>query len=66
MGTIIVKDVFRRNWRTGTLRGKDSINYKPFRDLADCRRRDVLSREHFIVSWGNAQRDQGITVGKRP
>jgi hypothetical protein len=38
------------------------FNYKPFRDLAGFLQRGLLSREHFIVNWRNAQRDQGIGV----
>jgi hypothetical protein len=40
---------------------KTTFNYKPFRDLAELRDRRVISREHFILNWGLAQKDQCIT-----
>jgi hypothetical protein len=42
---------------------KAEINWKPFRELAGLRQRDVISREHFIQNWALAQRDQGIRSG---
>jgi hypothetical protein len=60
MGTVIARDVFPRNWRKPNLPENTVIDYKPFRVLADLKRRNAITREHFILDWKLAQRDQGI------
>jgi hypothetical protein len=62
MGTVIVRTAME-DWRT--METAKKTNYAPFFNLANLRRRGVISREHFILDWGLAQRDQGIKAEDR-
>jgi hypothetical protein len=61
MGTIIARTASKHQRKP-----EKKIDYLTFRILAELRGRGAISREHFILDWGLAQRDQGIKAEGRP
>jgi hypothetical protein len=60
MGTVIARTAMENRKTPGK-----KINWKPFFDLAELFNNGVISREHLILNWGLAQRDQGIKAERR-